>query len=87
MCYSVATPQIWKEIFNVNSLDDIVNYIKDINNKNIIKEGHGNIGWSLDQKELFKKVFQWKEKTNNFITLNQNQTGFRRLDRKYFQNF
>ena len=33
MCYNVATPKIWKDIFKINSLDDIVNYIKNISNR------------------------------------------------------
>ena len=53
MCYNVATPETWKYIFKVNSLDDIVNYIKNVSYKNIIKEGHGNIGWCIDQITLY----------------------------------
>jgi len=59
MCYNVATPEIWKDIFKINSLDDIINYIKNISDKNIIKEGHRNIGWSIDQKILYNKVTEY----------------------------
>ena len=81
MCYNVATPQIWQEIFNIFSIDDVINNIKDISSKNIIKDGHGNIGWSIDQQTLYKRVFEWNKKTNNFVQLNENQTKFNRLDR------
>ena len=54
MCYNVATPEIWKDIFKINSLDDII-----ISDKNIIKEGHRNIGWSIDQKILYNKVTEY----------------------------
>jgi hypothetical protein len=84
MCYNVATPEIWKDIFKINSLDDIVNYIKNISDENIIKEGHGNIGWSIDQKILYNKIMEWNKKTNNFVCLNEIQTGFKRLDRNKF---
>jgi len=84
MCYNVATPQIWKDIFNINSIDDIINYIKNVNNSNTIIEGHGNIGWSIDQITLYNKVLDWNKKTNNFIRLNENITGFNRLDRICF---
>jgi hypothetical protein len=84
MCYNVATPQIWKDIFNINSIDDIINYIKNVSNSNTIIEGHGNIGWSIDQNTLYNKVLEWDKTTNNFIRLNENITGFNRLDRIYF---
>lgn len=84
MCYNVATPKIWKDIFKINSVDDIVYYIKHVNNINIIKEGHGNTGWSIDQKTLYNRVTEWNKKTNNFVRLNETQTKFMRLDRHRF---
>ena len=84
MCYNVATPKIWRDIFGVNSIDDIVNFIKDTFIKNTIKEGHGNTGWSVDQVTLYNKIMEWNKKTNNFIRLNEKQTQFKRLDRNTF---
>jgi len=84
MCYNISTPQIWKDIFKINSLDDIINYIKNISNKNIIKGRHGDIGWSIDQKILFNKVTKWNKETNNLICLNEKKTKFNRLDRNTF---
>ena len=86
MCYNIATPKIWKEIFKVNSIIDIVNTIKDTFIKNTIKEGHGNTGWSIDQITLYKKIMEWNTKTNNFISLNEKQTQYKRLDRTSFFN-
>lgn len=84
MCYNVATPEIWKDIFQINSLEDIVNYIKNTSNTNVIKEGHGNKGWSIDQKTLYNAIFAWNKKTKNFIRLNESKTGFKRLNRDKF---
>ena len=84
MCYNVATPKIWKDIFKVNSIDDIANVIKDTFIKNTIKEGHGNTGWSIDQITLYNKIMEWNKKTNNFIRLKEKQTQFKRLDRNTF---
>jgi hypothetical protein len=84
ICYNVATPKIWKDIFKINSLDDIVNYIKTLNDNNIIKEGHGNKGWCIDQITLYNKVIEWNKKTNNFICLDEKKTRFKRLDRNTF---
>lgn len=83
MCYNIATPNIWKEIFEINSLEDIQNKLKDISKKNIIREGSGNEGWFLDQMFLYKYVMEWNIKTNNLVCLNENNTGFKRLDRIY----
>jgi len=81
MCYNVAIPNIWKEIFKINSLKDIKDRIEIVFKNNIIKKGHGNIDWSIDQQILYKKVMAWNNKTNNLICLKENTTGFKRLDR------
>ena len=84
ICYNIATPDVWKDIFKINSLEDIVAYIKNISSKNIIKEGHNKAGWSLDQKNLYNNVTKWNNKTNNFIRLNEKHTKFKRLNRNNF---
>ena len=74
MCYNVALPETWKEIFNINSIDDIIKRLIDINNPN----------WSTDQIDLYIYIMKWKTKTNNFIYLNDINTGFNRLNRNNF---
>jgi len=81
MCYNVAPPTVWKEIFEINSIEDIKERIKFVYQNNSIIEGHGNIGWSIDQIHLYEKVFNWNNKTNNFICLKEKDTKFARLDR------
>ena len=83
MCYNVATPHIWKDIFNINSIDDIIYMLKDINSNNQISGSHGDKGWFLDQLVLYEKVMSWQVK-NSVICLNENHTGFNRLDRTRF---
>jgi hypothetical protein len=88
ICYNIATPATWKEIFNIHNINDIIinltcrfnqiNY--DINKLN---------GWNTDQKDLYNFVVNWNNKTNNLIILNDNDTKFNRLDRskiKYLKN-
>lgn len=81
MCWQIATPKIWREVFNIYSLDEIINRIQDVYSKNKYIEGHGNVGWNTDQKELYTYIKLWNKKTKNFVTLNDNETGFNRLDR------
>ena len=74
MCYNIATPKIWKDIFGVNSIIDIVNIIKNTFTNNVIKEGHNNTGWSIDQITLYNKIMEWNKRTNNLICLNEKET-------------
>jgi hypothetical protein len=84
MCYNVATPKTWSEIFEINSLTDIITTIKHIYSNNIIIDGHNNSGWCIDQITLYDKVKKWNEKTKNFIQLDESITGFNRLSRNTF---
>ena len=81
MCYNVANPTIWKEIFGIHSVEDIKNRIIHINENNVILEGHGNRGWSTDQVVLYDKVMAWNKKTNQLICLKESDTGYNRLNR------
>jgi hypothetical protein len=74
MCYNVAVPKIWKEIFEINSVEDIRNRLKSIR----------QVEWCTDQLVLYKNVMEWNNKTNNLICLKENSTGFKRLDRNTF---
>ena len=85
MCYNIATPKIWREIFKINSLEEIKMNIKEVFDSNTIKEGHGNTGWCMDQIKLYNKVMKWNKKTNNFVRLKEKNTGYKRLDRISFK--
>tara|TARA_E500000178_G_C17001141_1_gene745733 strand:- start:670 stop:1443 length:774 start_codon:yes stop_codon:yes gene_type:complete len=84
MCYNVATPEIWKDIFKINDLNDIIKYIKNVSDNNVIKEGHGKTGWFIDQITLYDKVTKWNKKTKNFVKLNEKQNNHKRLNRNCF---
>ena len=74
ICYNIATYQIWSNIFNINCLDDIIT--------NIIKYNNDyKSNWFTDQLVLYKTIMDFKNKTNNFIILNDNITKFNRLNR------
>lgn len=84
MCYNIALPNTWKEIFNIKTIDDIINRIKTVYLNNRYDNKHGGIGWSIDQKHLYKYVIDWNKKTNNFIYLKEKDTLFNRLNRHKF---
>ena len=81
MCYNIATPTIWSEIFKINSLADINERLVNVNNSIRYVDGHGKSGWATDQIHLYKYVLEWNQKTKCFIRLNEKETKFNRLDR------
>lgn len=84
ICYNVATPYIWNEIFNINSINCIIRRLKGVYESIEYIEGHGKPGWSTDQKHLYEYVMRWDTQTNNLVCLKENKTKFKRLDRHTF---
>ena len=84
MCYNVCTPNVWKDIFNIHSVEDIKILIKSISDNNIIREGHGNMGWDIDQRFLYLRVMEWKNNPNDVVFLFDKDTNFSRLSRHDF---
>lgn len=71
MCYNAACPKVWREIFNINTFEDIEKRLKEVT----------NLHWSIDQEHLFQRVMSWNLKTRGLICLSDKETGFHRLDR------
>ena len=84
MCYNVGASRTWAEIFNIETIEDIIVRIKEVYNKITYLEGHGNMGWDTDQVDCFKCVMKWHKLTGYFVYLNDGDTGFSRLDRNTF---
>ena len=73
MCYCAAKGRIFKEIFNIASIDDIPRIIREWYD-------HG-VGWTTDQQMLYFSVNAWEEKNpGRVIRLGHNDAG--RLDRQ-----
>ncbi len=84
ICYNIATSEIWKDIFNMSSINDIREFLLKRFKEIEYKEGHGNTGWCTDQIDLYSNVFKWNMRTNNLICLDEKKTKFNRLDRNTF---
>jgi hypothetical protein len=81
MCYNVATKQIWRDIFQVDSLETLIEKLT-VAYHEIKYDGQpGKSGWFSDQTALYRHVHAWHQKTNNFVHLRDSVTGFQRLDR------
>ena len=86
ICYNIANSETWKEIFKIQNEEGIISRLKEIFEKIEHREGHGNIGWNKDQLDLFTYINKWDKKNENFIMLNDNDTGFKRLCRSQHWN-
>lgn len=85
MCYNVASPIIWSEIFNIKNIEDITNRLIDVNKK-INYIGKNGEFWYTDQVELFREAMNWNNSTQKFIYLDDNKTGFNRFPQINYLN-
>ena len=85
ICYNVAHYQTWKNIFElyfdrtIENENDILECLLTVYKKIDYNGLHGGKGWSTDQLHLFEAIKKWNNE--NFITLLDSQTGYKRLDR------
>lgn len=84
VCYNIATSKVWRDIFNIHSLEDIIKRLEFVyNNINYI-DGTYNHAWNTDQFDLYKYVTSWHTYTRNLIILKDFDTNYNRLDRENF---
>lgn len=84
MCYNVGLSSTWSSIFNIKTIADINQRLIDVYKSINYVDGHGQSGWGTDQIDFYNYVMNWNKETNNFVILNDNNTGYNRLDRKTF---
>ena len=84
MCYNVGLSTTWSSIFNITSLEDINKRLIDVYKTIKYDDGYGKSGWGTDQIDFYNYVMAWNTTTNNFIILNDKNTGFNRLNRNTF---
>ena len=86
ICYNVAHPEIWREIFYIKTIEDIKFVLKQIVN-NIKYVGHSNMPyWITDQLYLYEMTQNWNNYSGCLVILNDVVTGYKRLDRGRFPN-
>jgi hypothetical protein len=84
MCYNVGLSNTWSSIFNIHNIEDIKQRLIDVYKNINYVDGHGKSGWGTDQIDFYNYVMAWNNTTNNFVTLNDGNTGYNRLDRNTF---
>ncbi len=81
ICYNVASPQTWREVMKVHSLDTARDRIAIWSKVTTSAGKEGTAGWSLDQKVLYASVIRWGHNPFRVCMLSDSVTKFRRLDR------
>lgn len=84
ICYNVATPKVWSEIFYISSLQDIKDHLIQIYKQieyDGIPEGKG---WHSDEELGMAYILMWYEKNKPYVFLTDGTTGFcsESVDRK-----
>jgi len=73
MCYNIALQDIWREIFNIDSEQDIREKIRSIYQKEKYFGENANIHykpyWITDQLYLYEKTQEWNKLTQHLIIL------------------
>lgn len=87
ICYNIATPESWTQVSNVYTLEDITRKLLERYSQISYDGIHGGTGWATDQIDLYKNVMTWSAVSNNFISLHDHASGFRRLDRSEMPEF
>ena len=87
MCYNIAYQDTWRDVFEINNIDDINQRIT------MIKSSPAYTGhiqnrpfWIADQLYLFEQIRKWQQKTNNFIIIRDAFKNYELLDRVRFPN-
>lgn len=74
MCYNVAKGSVFKELFNIESIDDI---------PAIIKDWYAlGWGWTTDQQILYRTLNAWHKQTGRLVKLGH--TVDKRVDRGWW---
>ena len=72
ICYNIAHSNVWGDVFNIKTKNDIVKVLQTIYfNNNDYENIHGGKGWCLDQLYLYRATQDWNKRTNSLIILNE----------------
>lgn len=84
MCYNVAHPTTWADIFHIKSYVDVRNRLKSIHDSIQYDNKPGGKGWVTDQVHLWSSLRKWSGFKTRFRMLCDTKTKFKRLCRLMF---
>lgn len=85
ICYCLATAKVWGSIFNIRSVPEIVEKIREWYNPDYAISSAYSQGWSVDQRELYRHLTAWNKQTGKLVILQDEKRGYRRLDRGNYE--
>ena len=73
--FNLASQKTWREIFNINTLDDIVEKLKEwnsLNGKYTFNQQYRSkcIGFHFDQQIFYQYIENWKNKNSHLVSYN-----------------
>lgn len=90
ICYNIAHQRIWKDIFNIETEEDIIERIKSIYQKEKYYGENANKHykpyWITDQLYLYEKTQEWNQSTSNLIILDESKHFNRLIPTSYKKN-
>jgi hypothetical protein len=81
MAYNVARPETWGSVFSIEDVDSVRDRLSEWAAGNPYEGSRGGYGWDTDQLVLYRTLLPWRERTGRVWMLDDEYTGFRRLDR------
>ena len=80
ICYNIATSNVWKNIFDINNIEDVKNRLIKANSEIKYANARGGSGWDKDQRDLYSRLVMYENK----VILNDKANKFKRLNRFKF---
>ena len=81
LCYNASTPATWGEIFGIGDREDVTARLREWGVDLDYAGERGGSGWFTDQLVLHQELLAWGKRTGRLWILDDQYTGFRRLDR------
>jgi hypothetical protein len=81
ICYVGATPQTWRDLFGIQTVQDIRNRMETWSQQAPADGLHGGVGWCTDQQILYVTVKHWQQIYQDRIGLIPWTPSIPRLDR------
>lgn len=81
MCYVAATPRTWRDMFKIETIEDIRSVMTALSQQYPADGMHGGNGWCTDQIVLYKKVKEWQRDLPERVGLIPWTPQIPRLDR------
>jgi hypothetical protein len=81
IAYSAAEPATWRDLTGVHDDDDLRKRLRDWYSAVNYEGARGGGGWYADQQALFQLIASWSQSATRFWMLDDDYTGFRRLER------